>query len=137
MRRCPGRHHGAGRGGGGSTSLVVLRAASGETDAAILRRGPWAARMPLALPTLRADHGVDLGGCMPPLDSAAPSNVPRRPWAVDPGGCMPPLDSAAPSIVDELPCLAPELDMAGRVMLVHARPISSLSFFITATMRCL
>ena len=89
------------RNGAGSYSLVVSQAALGEADAVILRRGSDAARMRLAL---LADHRVD------------------------PGRCMPPLNASVLSIVNELVRVAPELDMADRIILAHAWPIPTLSF---------
>ena len=95
------------RSGAGSYSLVVSQAALGEADAVILRRGPGAARMLLALLALLADHRVD------------------------PGRCMPPLNAAVLSIVNELMALAPELDMTDRIILAHALADPDSVFFIT------
>ena len=95
------------RSGAGSYSLVVSQAALGEADAVILRRGPGAARMLLALLALLADHRVD------------------------PGRCMPPLNAAVLSIVIELMRAAPELDMTDRIILAHALADPDSAFFIT------
>ena len=95
------------RSGAGSYSLVVSQAALGEADAVILRRGPGAARMLLALLALLADHRVD------------------------PGRCMPPVDAAVLSIVNELAAVAPELDMTDRIILAHALADPCSVFFIT------
>ena len=95
------------RSGAGSYSLVVSQAALGEADAVILRRGPGAARMLLALLALLAD---------------------RR---VNPGRCMPPVDAAVLSIVNELAAVAPELDMTDRIILAHALADPNSVFFIT------
>ena len=95
------------RSGAGSYSLVVSQAALGEADAVILRRGSDAARMLLALLALLADHRVD------------------------PGRCMPPLNASVLSIVNEFVRVAPELDMADRIILAHALADPDSVFFIT------
>ena len=95
------------RSGAGSYSLVVSQAALGEADAVILRRGPGAARMLLALLALLADHRVD------------------------PGRCMPPLNAAVLAVVNELVLVAPELDMTDRIILAHALADPDSVFFIT------
>ena len=95
------------RSGDGSYSLVVSQAALGEADAVILRRGPGAARMLLALLALLADHRVD------------------------PGRCMPPVNAAVLAIVNELMRVAPALDMTDRIILAHALADPDSVFFIT------
>ena len=92
------------RSGAGSYSLVVSQAALGEADAVILRRGSDAVRMLLAL---LADHRVD------------------------PGRCMPPLNASVLSIVNKLVRVAPELDMTDRIILAHALADPDSVFFIT------
>ena len=95
------------RSGAGSYSLVACQAALGEADAVILRRGKDAARMLLALLSLLADHRID------------------------PGRCMPPLDAAVLAIVNELMAVVPELDMTDRIILAHALADPDSVFFIT------
>ena len=95
------------RSGAASYSLVVSQAALGEADAVILRRGSDAARMLLALLALLADHRVD------------------------PGRCMPPLNAAVLAIVNELVLVAPELDMTDRIILAHALADPDSIVFIT------
>ena len=96
------------RSGADSYSLVVSQAALGEADAVILRRGPGAARMLLALLALLSDHRVD------------------------PGRCMPPMNAAVLAVVNELVRVAPELDMTDRIILAHALADPDSVFFITA-----
>ncbi len=95
------------RSGPGSHSLVASQAALGEADAVILRRGSDAARMLLAPLALLADHRID------------------------PGRCMPPLDAAVLAIVNDLMAIAPELDMTDRIILAHALADPDSVFFIT------
>ena len=95
------------RSGAGSYSLVVSQAALGEADAVILRRGPGAARMLLALLALLTDHRVD------------------------PGRCMPPVNAAVLAIVNELMRAAPALDMTDRIILAHALADPDSIVFIT------
>ena len=95
------------RSGAGSYSLAVSQAALGEADAVILRRGPGAARMLLALLALLSDHRVD------------------------PGRCMPPMNAAVLAVVNELVRVAPELDMTDRIILAHALADPDSVFFIT------
>ncbi len=95
------------RSGPDSYSLVASRAAPGEADAVILRRGKDAARMLLSLLALLADYRVD------------------------PGRCMPPLDAAVLAIVNELMDAVPELDMTDRIILAHALADPDSTFLIT------
>ena len=95
------------RSGAGSYSLVASQAALGEADAVILRRGKDAARMLLSLLALLADHRID------------------------PGRCMPPLNAAVLAIVNELMAVAPELDMTDRIILAHALADPDSVFLIT------
>ena len=95
------------RSGAASYSLVVSQAALGEADAVILRRGSDAARMLLALLAPLADHRVD------------------------PGRCMPPVNATVLAMVNELMVLAPELDMTDRIILAHALADPDSIFLIT------
>ena len=95
------------RSGAGPYSLVASQAAPGEADAVILRRGPGAAEMPLALLALLADYRAE------------------------PGRRMPPVDAAVPAIVNELAAVAPGLDTTDRIILAHALADPDSVFFTT------
>ena len=51
---------------------------------------------------------------------------------VDPGRCMPPVNAAVLAMVNELVRVAPDLDMTDRIILAHALADPDSVFFITA-----
>ena len=76
--------------------LAASQAALGEAAAVIMRKGPEAARMLRGMLGLLADHRID------------------------PGRCMPPMDARVLAVVQDLVGAAPELDMTDRIIVAHA-----------------
>ena len=84
------------RGGQDPYELVISQAALGEAAAVALRKGPDAARMLDGMFRLLADHRVNIGRCMPPMDA----------------GVL--------AVVQDLVKVAPEVDMTDRIITAHA-----------------